>query len=310
MINEVLVRQLDVSDNYAEILELLNLTIRTYHPLTPMSYGSYTPLLLRERYCDKNAGFVALNGNSIMAFVGVDLSDETHNGTLTYGFTEPNIDILAQLVQYCYEVVKAAGGSRMSLRAYLNFGQIRNPMITLWEHLGFVSDEYAYTSTNMDLWKWEPPAELDTSNIHPAATLPMSEVYRAMSLDPLSDAELFRRQFLNSESTDAPDHVVLCLTHPQSNDIAGLAFYKVIRQYGDYNAIALGLYFNPNHAVDRTEKRRLLQTTLLSMKQLNVHRVVSRMTFKDFDVFSAMAAEGFYSVTAQVHSVNMTKVLD
>lgn len=44
--------------------------------------------------------------------------------------------------------------------------------------------------------------------------------------------------------------------------------------------------------------------------QLQIHRAVSQMSFRDFDVFTAMAAEGFYSVTAQAHAVHMTRVLD
>lgn len=103
----------------------------------------------------------------------------------------------------------------------------------------------------------EPPGDLDTRAIGPAPLSP-SGVYHVLVSDGSPDAGLFRKQFLKTERPRAPDHVILGLTPALSPNIAGLAYYKVIRRQDDYDAIALGTHFRPHQALERADKRRLL----------------------------------------------------
>ncbi|MFD1675918.1 hypothetical protein [Alicyclobacillus fodiniaquatilis] len=304
------VRPLSGNDDYGAVLKLLNQTIRIYHPSTPMSFGGHTPALLREQYFENNAGFLALKGREIVAFMGVRFPKERQEASLVCGFIDTDASILESLLHLCMDAVQGQGRSRIVLREYINFGQIRSPMITLWERLGFIPDEYIYTSTNMNLWKWDPPTELDTSRIEHNPALELSDIHQILLANDPLDAELFRKQYLSDGESGAPDHVILTLKEPGSDEIQGIASYKVIYKYDEYNALAFGLIFKPESPVDKSDKRRLLQTALVSMKELNIHRVVSRISFKDPEIFWAMAAEGFNSITAQVHSVNLTKFLD
>ena len=53
-------------------------------------------------------------GGTVLAFLGVDISDETHYGTVLYGFQTPDMEVLGSLVQQCADVVLAAGGDSKS----------------------------------------------------------------------------------------------------------------------------------------------------------------------------------------------------
>ncbi|MGZ9584308.1 hypothetical protein [Paenibacillus marinisediminis] len=94
-----------------------------------------------------------------------------------------------------------------------------------------------------------------------------------------------------------PDEIVLTLRDKGSSEISGIAYYRVnIYDSGnskELHASAFGLHFRPRFEVSSKEKKRLLHAALLSMKQLNVQCVMTRMTLKHFDVFSALVAEGF-----------------
>ncbi|MFD1677051.1 hypothetical protein [Alicyclobacillus fodiniaquatilis] len=308
--NQVQIRALREEDDYQVILNLLNQTIKVLHPNTQMSFNGHTPEYLKEQFCDSATGFVAERNGEIIAFMGVQLSEETHNASLMYGVTEPDVGILAELLAQCSALVRAKGGTKIILRSYLDFGQIRNQMITLWERLGFVADEYVYTSTNMDVRKWAAPDDLDLSGVEPVipiTEMKLKEIHTMLVEDgQASAASMFQSVYLQDEPIDRRDHVILSFKPDGAEHIAGAAYYKVVSGAQGCNALAFGIYFRVNRDVSRSEKRRFLQATLQSMKQLEIQRAVSRITFKDADVFAAMAAEGFYSITAQVHSINLT----
>jgi hypothetical protein len=313
LLSQIVIRGLNTNDNYEEIRDLVNSTIRKYHPKVPYSYGENFDF--RKIFFEKNAGFVAEDAGEIIAFIGIQILENTNNASIHYGFNEVNQTILSTLLEKCEAIATKKRCKKLVIRSYVQFGQIRNKILSLWEQLGFVSDEYVWTSTNLDLRKWDVPKNLDTTNIEPLNNRYLEDIHRILIEDgEESMAALFSKQFLHqSETSRAPDKVILKLKDKDSNDIVAVSYYEVANfsngDYTGYNALSFGMHFRPIFNVDKNEKRRLLQATLYSMQQLNIQRVVSRITFNNFDMFAAMAAEGFNSITAQVHSVDLTKTV-
>lgn len=122
-------------------------------------------------------------------------------------------------------------------------------MITVWERLGFVSDEYANTGG--------APGRLGHPCHRPRPALPVGRVSRA-GVGRLAGRRPLPEAIFEDGAPGAPDHVILGLTPALSPNIAGLAYYKVIRRQDDYDAIALGTHFRPHQALERADKRRLL----------------------------------------------------
>lgn len=311
------IRALTSHDHFEKLRDLVNSTIRRLNPKISYAYGNnYDFEAHFYRNCEGD-GFVVEEDDEIVAFMGVILAKGSTAGKLHFGFLEGQESKLDLLLKQCEENVKAKDGHKLVIRSFVQFGQIRNKMITLCERFGFISDEYIWTSTNLDLRKWHAPENLDTSSIEPAPQSSISDIHRILVEDQeLAMANLISHQYSHrneAQKTQTPDRVILSLKN-HANDIVGIAYYQVVYfnkgHYEGYNAVAFCMHFRTNYDIARSEKRRFIQTVLSSMKELGIHRAASRITFKDFDLFSLMAVEGFDCITSQVHSVDLTKTLE
>lgn len=139
---------------------------------------------------------------------------------------------------------------------------------------------------------------LDTSGIEPAMAMNYDEIRQVLIEDGEDEmAFLFQRQYAPIQGQD---EVILTLRDEVSNEIAGIAYYRVSVFNKDKDdeslyATAFGIHIRPKFDITRDEISRFLQGTLSSMKQLTLDHVVTRITLKNFAVFSAMVREGFHN---------------
>lgn len=246
----------------------------------------------------KMRGFVAEQASEIVALMGVSLAPSSA-GYLVYGFREGHEEELEPLLDRCIALVREYGGKKCVRFTSLLPGRIRNPEITFWERLGFVSDDYFSTLIKIEMDEWNPPANLDLSRVTAHESLDVEIVARILEEDRDEQlAEEFRREY----SPQTPDTVLLTLTH-DSGQTAGLAFYKVKhfqdrsaegKVYDGLGAWGVGVHFRPQIELSRREKRAFIQAVLASMQQLGVIFASARISSRDFDAFIEMLAEGFY----------------
>jgi hypothetical protein len=261
------------------------------------------------------SSFIAEENDKIVAFMHVTPSTITQNGTLTYGYTEGYEVAVKELLDRCITVIKENGGTQLYKWVNTRFGQVRNKEITLWEGLGFTSDEYTQVHVYRGLVDWQEPESFDSAGIEPVQTVSAEDIERMLLEDgEEAMAELFRNQYPPS-LTREPNKVILTLRDSGSEAIVGIAFYRVGVTYRGtpnefLNASAFGIHIRPQYQVSREEIRRFVQGCLVTMKQLDLRNVHTRLTLNHFDVFAAMVTEGFHNTNAErANTIRLTKKL-
>lgn len=301
------IRAVKETDDFEAIFNLINETLQRFSG-DRATYGLKGDAL-KNKYCNPNLfnqAFIAVQDDTIVAFMGVFPSKVSKNGYLEYGYSIGYEHLLNDLLVECTTLVRERGGNKIYNFTSTKFGQVRNKGITLWESLGFTSDEYAYITTMLDLRKWIEPEDFDASGIEPSIENNY-ETIKQMLIEDGEDAmaELFQNQYAPIHN---PDQVVLVLRDKAADEIAGIAYYRVTKSnIGSKNecldASAFGLHIRPKFLLHRHEIRRFLQGSLASMKQLHAHHVITRITLKNFHVFAAMIAEGFHNENLENASI-------
>lgn len=292
------IRELTENDDYDVLLRLINQTARRFNPDPAFKGIGMTNTGLKDSYCSSEPhkiGYVVEEDGQVIAVMGVTVSGITSNGYLEFGVAEGHEEALRGLVEKCASKVNQKGGEKLFRYAFSKFGQIRNREITLWEQLGFQSEEFSTIIVSLDLRDWNEPDNFHNQNIVPATGMELSEI-RQILLEDGEDvtAELVSKQFV----TKSPDQIVLTLVDDRTKELAGIAFYRVmISNEGSdqefYNASGFGVHFRPKFHLDQNEKDRLLHASLLSMQQLGIYHVYSRISLSKFDVFTMLIREGF-----------------
>jgi hypothetical protein len=249
--------------------------------------GAAGPFVLKRL---SMSGFIAERDGVICAFATVGLSPASHNGYIDYGCDSDCEFMLPVLFEQCVHTVKQAGGCRLYQTTSMPLGQIRNDEITFLEAHGFRCNSFYHVFVeHRQLADWTPPEELDLASIQAALSEEMNEISAILEEDQeFFLAEEFRGNFM----PNTPDHIFLRLTDEQGQ-IQGIAYYKVWEKSGSLSATAFGLHFRPGRDVSREEMRRLLQASMLSMKQLGVTTVWSRVSSQNFNTILELSAEGF-----------------
>lgn len=286
------IREIRPNDDYEQIRDLI-ITARPpamYFPSTEDSIRSWFFQKI-DKQKPKRKGFVAETGQTIQAIMGLDVRDQY--GVIVYAMRMPNDQLLAELVNKCEEAILKSGGRHLTYFAFTDFGQIRNPEITLLESVGFrASDEYMRISTRLKLQDWQAPEEdFHLEGIQPE-DVGLDEIYRIMIDDGnVPNAVIFKHQF----SSPDPSRVTLTLRN-ERQELMAIAYYKVKRVNPNselLSATAFNLHFRPGYGLPRQERRRFLQGVLCSMKQLDLHTANSLMSLNQADVFTLMVREGF-----------------
>lgn len=294
------IRAVQETDDFEAIYQLIDATTKRFYGMESMTYG-VSGEDLKKQYSDSkflNQGFVAISENKIIAFMGLFTARATKNAYIECGFLPEYEEVLDELLIKCTTVVQENGGSQIYKYSPILFGQVRNKGITLWEKLGFISDEYSYVTTILNIDSWNEPNSFNSTGIEPATEMSYEQIKQIL-LEDGEDAmaELFQNQYSSDKSLN---EVVLTLKNKDSSDISSIAYYRVNlfkldRGNESFEASALGIHVRPQFSLDNDEIRRFLQGVLISMKQLDVKTAISRITLKNFDVFSAMIREGFHN---------------
>lgn len=294
------IRSVQEADDFEVIYQLINTTMVRFSGTESVSYA-VSGEVLKKRYCDlksPNKAFVAISENKIIAFMGVLATGVTKNGLIECGFSQEYEDVLDQLLSKCIASVQGNGGTRIYIYSPIQFGQVRNEGIRLWEKLGFISDEYSYVTTILNLDNWIEPQSFNLSGIEPSMEMNYEQIKQILLEDGEDDmASLFHNQFSQKKTMN---QVILTLKDETSNDISAIAYYRVNLMELDkedrvFEATAFGIHVRPQFSLNKDEIRRFVQGALISMKQLDVQTVISRITLKNFSVFAALISEGFHN---------------
>ncbi|GIN72401.1 hypothetical protein J14TS2_28760 [Bacillus sp. J14TS2] len=294
------IRAVQETDDFEMIYHLIDATMKRFSGDAIIVYGVSSESLKRQ-YCyseSHNKGFIAINDNKIVSFMGVYTAKVTKYAYLECGFLQEFEDALVELLHQCVHAVAENGGTKIFNHSPIMFGQVRNEGISFWERLGFISEEYSYITTELNLDSWEEPNSFDSSGIEPAMEMGYEEIKQILLEDGEdSMAELFQKQYSPDQSLN---QVILTLKDKATNEISAIANYRVKLQEIDKETTALyasafSIHVRPQFTLDRYEIRRFVQGALISMKQLNIESVISRITLKNFDVFAAMVTEGFHN---------------
>lgn len=307
----IMIRKITENEDFERLLQMMNDTAKRFNP-DPKFYGfGMTSQELKKDYSKPNDshGFVAVDNGMIVAFMGVYLSPITKNGHLVCGYIEGYEANLNDLVSKCLLVVRENGGSKLFNFASSKFGQIRNSEITFWEKLGFYSEEYANVTLMLSINEWNEPTGFNKSNIALVSNEELDLIKQLLVEDgESSTAELI-------DNNLSKKHVILSLRDEHSGEITGLVHYYVdLVNKGTTNefldAYAFTIHFRPRYDLSKLEKRRLLHAALLSAKQLGVYHVITRITLKNFEVFSLLIREGFDDVGMEKNStINLYKTV-
>ena len=303
MLNQnVTIREVNTSDNFEEIYKLINETGNSFldPTINANTVLGESPKYLKQQYCNSDSqckGFVAtdVNGN-ITAFMGIIPSNITKNGHIQYGILEENDELTKELLNRCSVVIQKQGGTKIFKFAFTKFGQVRNKEVSFYEKYGFESDDYSFVTIKLSLQDWMEPAHFDSSLIESSENLDRKVIQEILKEDGEDAmAELFRNQFSISNRLD---EVILVLRDRQSQEIAGVAYYRVglsnkDTKYESFEASAFGVHFRPKFNINLDEKRRFIQGYLKSMLELNIKQVITRLTLKNFDTFVILVKEGF-----------------
>jgi len=303
------IRRISENDDFEFILRLKNETAKRFNPDPTFLGFRDTAEELQEKLCSPNAtskGFVVEVDGRLAAVVEVSLSPRTKNGYIEFGFVEGHGHLIQELVDKCSAIVRDNGGQKLFKFAFNKFGQVRNSEISFWEQMGFISEEYSKVTLILNFQEWKEPQEFNNAHIVPATEFAIEDIIQKL-IDDGEDqvADLISQQYLPQRN---PDQVVLTLLDEATNEIIGLALYRVFvhNQGSDdefLDAIGFGLYFWPKFEISKAEKRRLLHASLLSMKQLGIVHAVSNISLKDFDTFAHFVREGFDGMGAEKNSI-------
>lgn len=293
-------RAVQESDDFDSIYKLINETMERFSGTDSIAYGE-TAKQLKKNYNDPmspNKGFVAIVEDKIVAFMAVFTAEITNNAYIECGFLLEHEETLNELLRRCVTTVRNNGGTRIYTYSPILFGQVRNKCITLWEKLGFVSEGYSNATTTLNLDHWTIPHSFDSSGIEPAMEMSYDQIKHIL-LEDGEDAmaELFQNQYSPSRNMN---QVILTLKDNTSNHTAAIAYYRVSLFKQDkknerFEASAFGIHVRPQYSLNQEEIKRFIQGALVSMKQLEVKSVISRITLKNFDIFAAMIKEGFHN---------------
>ncbi|HIW34829.1 MAG TPA: hypothetical protein IAA29_18800 [Candidatus Paenibacillus intestinavium] len=294
------IRAVKETDDFEAMYNLINDTLQRFSGNEKVSFIGDREELKKE-YCNPDNsinGFIAVKDNTIVAFMGVSPSRMAKNGYITFGFLDGFDNVLEDLLNKCRSYIQEIGGTKIFVFTSTKFGQVRNKGISLWEKLGFIADEYGHVTLLLDLREWNEPEHMDLTGIEPTLEMNYDDIKRVLIEDgEEAMAESFQDQY---SSNGNPDQVILTLRDHVSNEIAGIAYYRVdLCNRGTDNefldAYSFGLHVRPKYLLNHNEIRRFLIGTLFSMKQLNIYHVITRITLKNFNVFAAMVTEGFHN---------------
>ncbi|BBH21941.1 hypothetical protein Back11_32860 [Paenibacillus baekrokdamisoli] len=304
--SSLLIRHITQHDDFVHLHQMMNDTAKRFNP-DPTFHGfGTTPEELKDDYSDitRSNGFLAEQNGMVIGFIGVSLSPITKNGNITFGYLEGYEFALSELVDKCPPVVRDNGGNKLYKFAFSKFGQIRNSEITLWERMGFTSEEYSNVTIILHLKDWIEPQDFNNANITPASDTELETIKQLL----IEDDESFI-----AERIDNPKKVLLTLRDENTNEIMGLAYYFVDlvnkgTEYEFLDAYAFTLHFRPNFELSKTEMQRLLHAAIFSTKQLGVLHIITRITLKNFTIFALMIREGFDDPEMEKNStVNLYK---
>lgn len=294
------IREVRETDDFEAIYDLVNRTLRKHAGEDNVTYG-VTADELKRNFCGSNPNgraFVAVTDGELQAYMSVYISEVTNNGIVECGYKDENVGALGELLDCCVSFIKKHGGDKVYKYSPMRFGQVRNEGISLWERLGFISDEFCTITTVLDAKEWKAPDDFTSVRIEPAVEMQSADMIRILLEDGEEEmAELVQKQFTPGKDFD---QVILTLLEERTNDIAGIAFYRVMEHEPNpgrtvMNAVAFGVHIRPKFELKREEIGRFVQGVLVSMKQLGVEQAITRVTLKHFDVFAAMVKEGFHN---------------
>lgn len=169
--------------------------------------------------------FVAEENDQIVTVMGVTIANDSKNGYILPGFSNASEHVLRDLLKKCEEVVKNAGGKQLCRFTTLLPGKIRNQDIAFWEKFGFIADDYFHALIKLEVGEWEPPANLNTTNIGPASDMELDIIIKILNEEGQEEiAQEFRERY--PEKT--LDHVFLTLRNEQ-NEVMAIAYYHVVK---------------------------------------------------------------------------------
>ena len=305
------IRDLRSDDDFGAIVELIREKFQQYNRQfhVNIKYAQKPDLLKASFFPNshdsgngqdlRSIGFVSEAGGFITAFMGVNFSESSKNGYLISGFRNQHEPVLTGLLAKCLDTVKQNGGTKLYQFVPMLPGQIRNEEIAFWERLGFVSDPYFHALIKLDMDEWNVPEDLDPSMVTPGGPDNFQDVLQILredSMDQLAD------EFSEQYAKWSPDKILLLLKDPSSCQIIAFSYYRVAafkdrsesgKSYDGLGAWGFGIHFRPSASFTRCEKRRFIQCTLASMKQLNVIFTSSRVSSRDFDTLIELLAQGF-----------------
>lgn len=299
------IRELQETDDFSRISELMGLSVSRMRKKTVIRCAPNADYLKSVYFGEDSEaapakkGFVSTKNGHIVAFAGVYLSEQSRNGLLAVGFDPAEEQELPPLLDLCIESVRRQGGSRIGRFISLEPGYIRNEEITFWERYGFLADPFYHTLIKMEVDEWSVPEKLDTTGIAPAAESEIGDIARMLLED---NEEYLADEYSENYEKPSPDQVYLTLKHPDTDEILGVAYYRVSRfkdkrkdgkTYDGLGAWDVGFHFRTEYRLPRLQKRRFIQAVLASMKQLDVIFASARVSSRDFDCLIELFAEGF-----------------
>jgi hypothetical protein len=325
MLHDLQIRPLGPDDDFSRLNELIRQTLKKSLEAEKIQPKYFLkPARLRQMFLPREStdgpseepvgkAFLAEQNGQVVAFMGVQFSEETKNGYLIYGSVEGDEKPIAALLEKCEQAVRQAGGRQLCRFITMRSGKIRNDEISFWEKHGFIADHYFHALIKLEVNEWETPDRLDTHNIVPASDVDLEQIMAILGED---EQDELAREFRENFSEKTPDHVFLKLLNDQG-ETAAISYYQVIpfsdrgpsgKKYEGLGAFSAGIHFRPKYSLTRKEKRRFIRGTIQSMKQLNVIFAVARISSKDFDAFIEMLAEGFYfQGDVPAYQVRLTK---
>lgn len=257
--------------------------------------------------------------NSIVAVLGVGLSEKYQNGYLMVGYEEQAVKYLEVLFEYLEQYLKQQQIKRLNLYTLMIPGRIRNHQISFWERYGFLSDMYFHALMRLEMKDWQEPENIETNDMEVIHALEKQEIINLLLEDEEEHmADLFEQECEYIEQVEQHKHgknfVFLKLRHPSTGEVLGISYYRVIpfalREGEKPTVTAMGLliHFRPSMKLDRKEKNRMIQATLLTMREIGVGYVVANKSSKDFDSFIEMLAVGFD--VAPEYSIRLVKQVE
>jgi hypothetical protein len=237
-----------------------------------------------------NKGFVLESDGDLVAILTATLEIEGKNGTVhKLGFNGKTDISIMPLINACSKFIRDNGGNTMYCFSEILPGQIHNSEVEYWVNLGFKPEPYYSQWVVMnDFTNWQVPDNLQIDRVLPASEMDIVDIINILE----EDGERYIAENIRYEFSDmTPEHVFIKLCNVDGQ-IDGIAYYKV-NQDGGTNT--LGIHFRP-HANDQSyyqEIRRFVRCTLMSLKQLNLKYVGTRMSSRNLLSIIALCAEGF-----------------